>query len=119
MCLIPFANLSGDPQDEYFGDGLAEEITNVLAQIGSLKVIVRTSAFAFKGKNEEIRKIADTLTMEKDRMRDIFLTASTLVLAALASFKTATAQRPPLASGVERDFTERQGSHGRHLTSSL
>ena len=92
MCLIPFANLSGDPQDEYFGDGLAEEITNVLAQIGSLKVIVRTSAFAFKGKNEEIRKIADTLTMEKDRMRDIFLTASTLVLAALASFKTATAQ---------------------------
>lgn len=61
ITVLPFANLTGDPQDEYFGDGLAEEITNVLAQIGSLKVIARTSAFAFKGKNEDIRKIADTL----------------------------------------------------------
>jgi len=43
------------------GDGLAEEITNALAQIGSLKVIARTSAFAFKGKNENVRKIAETL----------------------------------------------------------
>lgn len=61
IAVLPFANLSGDPQDEYFGDGLAEEITNVLAQIGTLKVIARTSAFAFKGRNEDIRKIADTL----------------------------------------------------------
>jgi TolB-like protein len=61
IAVLPFTNLSGDPQDEYFGDGLAEEITNVLAQIGSLKVIARTSAFAFKGKNEDVRKIAETL----------------------------------------------------------
>jgi TolB-like protein len=61
IAVLPFANLTGDPQDEYFGDGLAEEITNVLAQIGNLKVIARTSAFAFKGKNEDIRRIAETL----------------------------------------------------------
>ena len=61
IAVLPFTNLTGDPQDDYFGDGLAEEITNVLAQIGSLKVIARTSAFAFKGRNEDIRNIAETL----------------------------------------------------------
>jgi serine/threonine-protein kinase len=61
IAVLPFANLSGNLQDEYFGDGLAEEITNVLAQIGSLKVIARTSAFAFKGRNEDVRKIAEAL----------------------------------------------------------
>lgn len=61
IAVLPFANLSGDAQDEYFSDGLAEEITNALAQIADLKVIARTSAFAFKGKNEDIRQIAATL----------------------------------------------------------
>jgi TolB-like protein/Tfp pilus assembly protein PilF len=61
IAVLPFANLSGDPNDEYFGDGLAEEITNALTQIAELKVIARTSAFAFKGRNEDIRKIAETL----------------------------------------------------------
>ena len=53
--------MSRDPDDEYFSDGLAEEIINALAQVPGLKVIARTSAFAFKGKNEDIRRIADTL----------------------------------------------------------
>jgi adenylate cyclase len=61
IAVLPFANLSGDPQDEYFGDGLAEEITNVLAQMVGLKVLARTSAFAFKGKNDDIRSIAAAL----------------------------------------------------------
>lgn len=61
IAVLPFANLSGDPHDEYFSDGLAEEITNVLAQIPGLKVIARTSAFKFKGKNEDIRIIAQAL----------------------------------------------------------
>jgi TolB-like protein/Tfp pilus assembly protein PilF len=61
IAVLPFANLSGNPEDEYFSDGLAEEIINALAQIDGLKVISRTSAFAFKGKNEDIRKIAETL----------------------------------------------------------
>ena len=61
IAVLPFANLSGDPQDEYFGDGLAEEITNVLAQMVGLKVLARTSAFAFKGKNDDIRSNAAAL----------------------------------------------------------
>jgi serine/threonine protein kinase/tetratricopeptide (TPR) repeat protein len=61
IAVLPFANMSRDADDEYFSDGLAEEIINALTQITGLKVIARTSAFAFKGKNEDIRKIAETL----------------------------------------------------------
>ena len=53
--------MSRDPDDEYFSDGLAEEIINALAQVPGLKVIARTSAFAFKGKNDDVRRIAETL----------------------------------------------------------
>ena len=61
IAVLPFANLSGDKEQEYFSDGLAEEIINTLAQIPRLKVIARTSAFAFKGQNTDIRRIAETL----------------------------------------------------------
>jgi TolB-like protein/Tfp pilus assembly protein PilF len=61
IAVLPFANLSGNPEDEYFSDGLTEEITSTLAQIGGLRVIARTSAFAFKGRNEDVRKIAEAL----------------------------------------------------------
>jgi len=61
IAVLPFANMGGDKENEYFSDGLAEEIINFLAQIPGLKVIARTSAFAFRGKSEDIRKIADTL----------------------------------------------------------
>src|SRR5204863_9633305 len=59
--VLAFANMSADPENEYFGDGLAEEIINALTHVPGLKVIARTSAFAFKGKQEDIRRIADTL----------------------------------------------------------
>ena len=49
IAVLPFANMSGDKEHEYFSDGLAEEIINALAQIPGLKVIARTSAFAFQG----------------------------------------------------------------------
>ncbi len=61
IAVLPFQNMSGDKDNEYFSDGLAEEVINALARIPGLKVIARTSAFAFKGKNEDIRRIADTL----------------------------------------------------------
>ena len=61
IAVLPFANMSRDADDEYFSDGLAEEIINALTQVSGLKVIARTSAFAFKGKNEDIRKIAEAL----------------------------------------------------------
>ena len=64
IAVLPFANLSGDPRDEYFGDGLTEEITNVLAQMVGLRVLARTSACAFKGKNDDIRGIAAALDVD-------------------------------------------------------
>jgi serine/threonine-protein kinase len=61
IAVLPFANMSRDADDEYFSDGLAEEIINALVKIPGLKVIARTSAFAFKGQNTDIRRIADVL----------------------------------------------------------
>jgi eukaryotic-like serine/threonine-protein kinase len=61
IAVLPFVNMSGDKEQEYFSDGLAEEIINALAQISGLKVTARTSAFAFKGKQEDIRRIAEAL----------------------------------------------------------
>ena len=61
IAVLPFANLSADKENEYFADGLAEEIINALAQVDGLKVIARTSAFSFKGRNEDIRHIAQAL----------------------------------------------------------
>ena len=61
IAVLPFANMSGDKEQEYFSDGLAEEIINALVQISGLRVIARTSAFAFRGQNTDIRRIAETL----------------------------------------------------------
>jgi serine/threonine-protein kinase len=61
IAVLPFANLSADKDNEYFSDGLAEEIINLLAHMPGLTVIARTSAFAFKGKQEDIRRIAEAL----------------------------------------------------------
>jgi eukaryotic-like serine/threonine-protein kinase len=61
IAVLPFANMSGDKEQEYFSDGLAEEIINSLAQLPGLKVTARTSAFAFRGKEQDITKIAGEL----------------------------------------------------------
>jgi eukaryotic-like serine/threonine-protein kinase len=61
IAVLPFANMSGDREQEYFSDGLTEEIINALVKVPGLKVIARTSAFAFKGQNADVRRIAETL----------------------------------------------------------
>ncbi len=61
IAVLPFANMSRDPDDEYFSDGLAEELINLLAHVPGLKVTARTSSFAFRGKEQDIRRIAETL----------------------------------------------------------
>jgi TolB-like protein/Flp pilus assembly protein TadD/tRNA A-37 threonylcarbamoyl transferase component Bud32 len=63
IAVLPFANMSPEPDQEYFSDGLAEEIINLLAQVPGLKVIARTSAFAFRGKEQDVREIANTLNV--------------------------------------------------------
>jgi len=64
VAVLPFVNMSDDPGNEYFSDGLSEEILTLLAKIPSLKVIGRTSSFAFKGKNEDLRVIGQTLGVQ-------------------------------------------------------
>ena len=61
VAVLPFANMSRDPDDEYFSDGLAEELINLLAHVPDLKVTARTSSFAFRGKEQDIRRIAESL----------------------------------------------------------
>jgi TolB-like protein len=63
IVVLPFVNMSNDPEQEFFSDGLSEELLNVLAQIKDLRVISRTSAFAFKGKDIDIPTIAEQLNV--------------------------------------------------------
>jgi eukaryotic-like serine/threonine-protein kinase len=63
IAVLPFVNLSGDPENEYFGDGLAEELLNLLSGIKSLRVASRTSSFAFKATKTDLRAIAQTLNV--------------------------------------------------------
>ena len=61
IAVLPFVNMSADPVDEYFSDGITEEIINALTTVKGLKVIARTSSFAFKNKNIDVRTIGDQL----------------------------------------------------------
>jgi len=63
VAVLPFSNLSGDPNQEYFSDGITEELVNALTQIDALKVIARTSSFQFKGKDADIGTIARKLNV--------------------------------------------------------
>ena len=64
IAVLAFENMSGDPEQEYFSDGISEEILNALVQVDGLKVAGRTSAFSFKGKNEDIRTIGNKLDVK-------------------------------------------------------
>ena len=61
IAVLPFLNLSSDKENEYFSDGLAEEIINALTKLENLRVTARTSAFAFRGEQQNIREIGDKL----------------------------------------------------------
>jgi len=63
IAVLPFLNLSSDKENEYFSDGLAEEIINALTRIPSLRVTARTSAFVFRGAQEDVRKIGEALNV--------------------------------------------------------
>ena len=61
IAVLPFVNMSGDPANDFFSDGMSEEIINALTQLRDLRVAARTSAFSFKGKNVDLREIGDQL----------------------------------------------------------
>ena len=63
IAVLPFVNMSSDKENEYFSDGITEELINALANIDGLRVASRTAAFAFKGKNSSIKKIGEELNV--------------------------------------------------------
>ncbi len=63
IAVLPFVNMSSDSENEYFSDGITEEILNALSKVEGLQVTSRTSAFAFKGKNLDIRQIGEQLNV--------------------------------------------------------
>ncbi|HEX5652000.1 MAG TPA: adenylate/guanylate cyclase domain-containing protein, partial [Chitinophagaceae bacterium] len=65
LAVLPFVNMSADPENEYFSDGITEELLNALTRVEGLQVTSRTSAFAFKGKQDDIRDIAIRLNVDK------------------------------------------------------
>jgi TolB-like protein/Flp pilus assembly protein TadD len=64
IAVLPFVNMSDDPAQEYFSDGISEELLNGLAKIRELRVAARTSSFAFKGQNQDIKNIGEQLNVD-------------------------------------------------------
>jgi adenylate cyclase len=63
VAVLPFANLSADPENQYFADGMADEIISALSKVEALRVASRTSAFAFRDRREDVREIARALNV--------------------------------------------------------
>jgi adenylate cyclase len=61
VCVLPFANMSGDPEQEYFSDGITEDIITDLSKVSALSVVSRNSAFVYKGRPTEVRRVAREL----------------------------------------------------------
>ena len=64
VAVLPFVNMSDDPANEYFSDGISEELLNVLVKVSGIKVASRTSSFSFKGKDVSIPEIAEQLKVD-------------------------------------------------------
>lgn len=65
LAVLPFVNMSADPENEYFSDGITEELLNALTRVNGLQVTSRTSVFAFKGKNVDVRDIGTQLNVDR------------------------------------------------------
>jgi adenylate cyclase len=64
VCVLPFVNMSGDPEQEYFSDGITEDIITDLSKVSALSVIARNTAFTFKGKSLDVKDVAKTLGVD-------------------------------------------------------
>jgi adenylate cyclase len=61
ICVLPFVNMSGDPEQEYFSDGISEDIITDLSKVSALSVVARNTAFNFKGKSLDVKEVASSL----------------------------------------------------------
>jgi adenylate cyclase len=66
ICVLPFVNMSGDPEQEYFSDGITEDIITDLSKVSALGIIARNSAFMYKEKNVDILKVARELKVSHE-----------------------------------------------------
>ena len=82
IAVLPFVNMTSDKEQEFFSDGLSEELLNQLAQIPQLRVIARTSSFSFKGKEVDVRTIANTLNVANVLEGSVRKSATTLRITA-------------------------------------
>ncbi|MCH7895144.1 MAG: hypothetical protein IH907_11625 [Proteobacteria bacterium] len=115
IAVLPFINMSSDPEQEYFSDGISEEILNLLVRVDGLSVASRTSAFAFKGQTQNLAEIANILGVDyvlegsvrkfKDRVR---ITAQLI---------DAGTDRHLWSDTFDRELTDIFGDTGRHIRS--
>src|SRR3989440_12122202 len=82
IAVLPFVNMSSDKEQDYFSDGLSEELLNQLARIPQLRVIARTSSFSFKGKEVDVATIAKALNVANILEGSVRKSASTLRITA-------------------------------------
>ena len=64
ICVLPFVNMSGDPEQEYFSDGISEDIITDLSKVSALSVVARNTAFQFKGESVDVKQVANTLSVD-------------------------------------------------------
>ena len=64
VCVLPFANMSGDPEQEYFSDGITEDIITDLSKVSALSVVARNTAFTFKGQSVDVKDVAKSLGVD-------------------------------------------------------
>ena len=63
VCVLPFVNMSGEPEQEYFSDGISEDITTDLSKVSALEVVARNTAFSFKGQSPDVQEVAKQLSV--------------------------------------------------------
>jgi adenylate cyclase len=63
ICVLPFVNMSGEPEQEYFSDGISEDITTDLSKVSALEVVARNTAFSFKGQSLDVKEVAKQLSV--------------------------------------------------------
>jgi DNA-binding winged helix-turn-helix (wHTH) protein len=105
IAVLPFVNMSGDPQQEYFCDGMAEELLNSLVRISELKVAARTSAFAFKGKDMEVGEIDATFGRSLENVRLLRQLPLQQALADLVGAQALRRRGQPHCARIEAPWT--------------
>jgi TolB-like protein len=104
LAVLPFVNMSSDKEQEYFSDGISEELLNVLANAGGIEVASRTSAFAFKGKDRNISEIAKILKVDHVLEGSVRRSGSTIRIT--AQLIDAATDKHIWSDTYDREFTD-------------